>query len=173
MSKLDEIKKLNFKITWKLIRIGYLGYENIQPQIDKQDVCNYAYYLLENMESNYNKVVQLITQKENDYEFNQILNHLAKLDNSNIELQVEKWIIFLTKKMIENLGDNYLENLLNITEFWVSLGQPNDSPHIFQSVGNKITPETYYTEEMYNVILQKHIEWISKQIQRVIQVEDK
>lgn len=75
--------------------------------------------------------------------------------------------------MIENLGDNYLENLLNITEFWVSLGQPNNSPHIFQSVGNKITPETYYTEEMYNVILQKHIEWISKQIQRVIQVEDK
>lgn len=42
MCKLDEIKKMNFKITWKLIKIGYTGYKFMQPQINKQEICEYA-----------------------------------------------------------------------------------------------------------------------------------
>lgn len=173
MCKLDEIKEMNFKITWKLIKIGYTGYKFMQPQINKQEICEYAYSLLEKMECNYEYIAQLIGEKENDYEFNQILDKLSKLDSSDIELQYQKWIIYLTKKLIESLDHNELENLLNITEFWISLGQPDNSPHIFQAVGNKITPEAYYTKEMYDLVLHRHLEWIGKETQKIIQLENR
>lgn len=172
MNKLEKIKEIGFKITWKFIKIGYFGYKFVQKQITKQELCEYSYSLLEKKEFNYNEIAQLTNIKLEDYELNQIFDKLIKFDNSNIELQYQKWVIFLTKEMIENLNGNYFENLLTITEFWLSLGQPKNSPHIFQAVGNQITPQEYYTEEIYNLILHRHKEWINKEIQRIIQLEN-
>lgn len=171
MNKLERIREIGFKITWKLVKIGYFGDKFIQPQITKQDISEYACSLLEKMEANYNEIAQLANMKIEDYEIDHILNELIKLEDSNIELQCQKWIVYLTKEMIKNLGSNYFENLLTITEFWVSLGQPENSPHIFQAVKNQITPQEYYTEEMYNLILHTHKKWIDQEIKRIIQLE--
>ena len=172
MNKLEKIKEIGFNITWKFINIGYFGYKFVQKQITKQDLCEYSYSLLERIEIDYNEITQLTDKEIKDYKIEQILDKLIKFDNSDIELQYQKWIIFLTKEMIENLNGNYFENLLIITEFWLSLGQPKNSPHIFQAVENTITPKDYYTEEMYNSILYRHKDWINEEIQKIKQLEN-
>lgn len=171
-NKLEEIQKNNFKITWKFIEIGYFGYEFIQPQISKQDICEYAEILLKNIQDNYAEIVQLIGERADDYEFNMILHKLSESDKSNIELQIHKWIIYLTNNMIENLKNEYFEDLLTMNEFWISLGQPKYSPHIFQAVKNNIIPQEYYTKKMYDFILNKHKEWIKCETEKIIKMEN-
>lgn len=171
MNKLEELTKMNFKVTWKLIKIGYLGLEFIQPQLDRKDISDYACIYLKNANDNLEQIVQLIDEKNDEYEFIQILEKLSNSENSDIELQIRKWVIYLTKKMLENLDDNYVEGLLNITEFWVSLGQPSISPHILQGVENSITVQDYYTEYMYNIIVNKHIKWVEEEIEKIIHLE--
>lgn len=173
MNKLEEINKImKFKITWKFIKIGYLGYESIQPQITKKDICDYAYSLLEKSSSDFDEIAQLIGEKADDYEFNRILEKLAKHENSNMELQVHKWIIYLTERMISNLDNDYFEGLLNITEFWISLGQPKYAPHIYQGVGNNLMPQEYYNQGMYDLLKNKHKEWLKEEIQKIRKSEE-
>lgn len=171
-NKLKEIQKNKFRITWKLIEIGYFGYEFIQPQISKQDICEYAEIILQDKESNYNEIAQLIAEKLDDYEFNIILHKLAKQEEGDVEREYYKWTIYLTRKMLESLENDYFEDLLTINEFWISLGQPKYSPHMFQAVKNSISPQEYYTKEMYDLILNKHKEWIKCQTEKIIQMEN-
>ncbi len=170
--KLKQIEKNKFIVTWKLIEIGYFGYEFIQPQISKLDIYEYAEILLQYKESNYNEIAQLIAEKLDDYEFNVILHKLAEQEESDIEKEYKKWIIYLTGEMLENLRNDYFEDLLTINEFWISLGQPEYSPHMFQSVENSISPQEYYTKEMYELILNKHKEWIKSEAEKIIQIEN-
>lgn len=170
MNKIKELEKMKFKITWTLIQIGYLGNEIVQ-QIDEKDISEYCYSLLENEKENLDEVAQLIGEKDDRYEFEKILDKLVKKENSNKELQFRKWRVYLVKQMICNLDEDYIENLLNITEFWLDLGQPEDAPHIFQSVNNKITPKEYYTKNAYERIIKRHKEWIEKEIERIHQLE--
>lgn len=170
MNKIKELEKMKFKITWALIQIGYLG-NQIAQQIDEKDISEYCYSLLESEKENPDEVTQLIGEKDDRYEFERILDKLVKNENSDEELQFRKWRVYLVKQMIYNLGEDYIENLLNITEFWIDLGQPEDSPHIFQSVNNKITPKEYYTEDTYKIIIKRHMEWIEKEIEMIHQLE--
>lgn len=170
-NKLKQIEKNKFIVTWKLIEIGYFGYEFMQPQISKLDICEYAEVVLKNIQDNYDEIVQLIGERADDYEFNMILHKLSESDKSNIELQIHKWIIYLTNNMLESLKNDCFEDLLTINEFWISLGQPNYSPHMFQAVKNSISPQEYYTKEMYDLILNKHKEWIKCETEKIIQIE--
>jgi len=175
MNKLEEIINIGFKINWKFIQIGYLGFEYIPQQIDKDDIKEYGYHLIEKMNDSFELIVQLLDELPNDYEFNEILKKLAQRENSKQELQTRKWIVYLTKKMIETidtLDDDFFEKLINITEFWVLLDQPENSPHIFQGVNNIISPEEYYTKDMYDLIIDKHKKWIEKEIKEIILLEN-
>ena len=49
----------------------------------------------------------------------------------------------------------------------MKLGFPEDSPHIFQGRNNNITPEEYYTQENYDYLYEKHIEWLQKEIKSI------
>lgn len=171
MNRLQKISEMNINITWLFIEIGYKGYKNIEPIINKQEVYEYAYSVLENTDKDFEDIALLLSAKSDDYEFNQILNKLVKLENSDFELQVRKWVVYLTQNMISNIERDYLEGLLTMTGFWILLGEPKDCPHIFQGVGNNITQEDYYTEEMYNLLINKHKEWIKKEIKQIRDLE--
>lgn len=171
--KLEEISEIGFKINWCFIKIGYLGYEYLQTQLTKQDICEYGYNILEKIESSYDLLTQLLGESSNDYVFEEILEKLAREERTDTTLQVRKWIVYLTKNMISNLREDYFENLLTITDFWVSLGIPQNTPHIFQAVNNKITPKEYYTKEMHDLIIDKHMQWIDNEIKQISLLEQK
>lgn len=171
MNKLQKIAEMNLNISWSLIEIGYNGYKNIEPLLNKQDICEYAYSLLEKADKDFDDITLLLSAKSDEYEFNNILNKLAKEENSNFELQVRKWIVYLTEKMLSNIEKDYLEGILTMRGFWTLLEEPKDCPHIFQGVGNDIKQEEYYTEKMYNLLISKHKEWIRKEIQQIAELD--
>ena len=164
-NKLENINNIGLKITWKFILIGYKGYMHLNSQITKDDICKY----IENHinEKDNGKYIELLVNEHDDYAFEKTLRNFANKEYSDLNLQIDKWILYLTKVMIDNLKSDYYENLLEINDFWVSLGQPEYCPHIFQGVNNEIEPEDYYTIEMYDKILKIHKEWIKKEIKRI------
>jgi|GEM_PF-200187 len=173
MEKIKELIDIGFDVNWKLIKIGYLGNSIIQPQLSKKDICDYGYWILENTDDNISLISQLIGEVSDDYEFNNILFKLSKTELVDVDIQIRKWIVYMLSNKLSSLSKDYFEGILEITEFWVSLGQPNNCPHIFQGVGNTITPEEYYTKEIYDMVILNHKNWLNKEIKDIILLENK
>lgn len=168
MNKLKELENMNFKITWKLINIGLFGYELINSQITKKDIYDYEEELLANNSFKFNDVVLLTDKSLSDTEFRELIYKFSKNEKTEMEFESEKWIVYLTKKMLDTLNKkDYFNSLLEISEFWISLGQPKNSPHIFQAVNNNITPKEYYTKEMFEKVLYIHEKWIKKEVKQI------
>lgn len=169
--KLSKEFTISLKVNWKYIYIGYKGYKEITPQLSKEEIIQYGVYLLEDKDCHNDLISQLVSYSQDSYEFYIILEHLQKLEKESLELQVRKWIVCLTNEMLNKLPNDYTEGLLELNEFWISLGQPRNCPHIYQSVQNNITPQEYYTPEMFNKIIEKHKEWIKKEVDDIKKIE--
>jgi hypothetical protein len=52
-----------------------------------------------------------------------------------------------------------------MNEFWGSFGYPQDSPHVVQGVGNSISPQEYYTEEIAGRALEEHQRWLGLELE--------
>lgn len=172
MSKIDKLIEIGFKINWNLIKIGYLGRGGVLPQISKEEVCNYGYYLIENNTSEKNLIIDLIDNSFDNIKFSEILCNLSNREYLNDNFQIKKWIVYLVKNLLENLPNDYFDGLLEITDFWISLDIDfKNCPHTFQGVNNNIIPEEYYTQEMYNKIINEHKEWLKSEILGIINNE--
>lgn len=168
MNKLKELENMNFKITWKLINIGLFGNELIKSQITKKDIYDFEEELLANNSFNFNDVVLLTDKSLSDTEFRELIYKFSKNEKTEMKFESEKWIVYLTKKMLDTLNKkDYFNSLLEISDFWISLGQPKNSPHIFQAVNNNITPKEYYTKEMFEKVLYMHENWIKKEVKQI------
>lgn len=170
--KLSKGFTMNLKINWKYIYIGYKGYKGMTPQLSKEEIIQYGVYLLEGRDYHNDLVSQLVSYSQDSYEFHRILEHLQKLERESLELQVRKWIVCLANEMLNKLPNDYTEGLFELNEFWISLGQPKNCPHIYQSVQNNITPQEYYTPEMFNKIIKEHREWVKTEINDIKRIEE-
>lgn len=166
MNKLNELIELQFEINWTLIKIGYYGHDHIPPQISKQTVYDYGYQQLDIATNDYILLAQLVGDHDDDDIFTETISKLAKNDSSSnhLQLQLRKWRAYLVKTAIRNLPEDYFEGLLQLTELWVSLGLPDDCPHIIQGRNNTFTPEDYYTKVMYDLVLTTNINWLNEEI---------
>lgn len=169
--KLSKEFMKDLKVNWKYIYIGYIGYKEITPQLSKEDIVQYGDYLLEKENYCNDLISQLVGCSQDNYEFNIILERLQKREKESLELQMRKWIVCLANEMLNKLPNDYTEGLLELNEFWISLGQPKNCPHIYQSVQNNITPQEYYTQKMFNRIIKEHREWVKMEIDDIKRIE--
>ena len=64
-------------------------------------------------------------------------------------------------RCMETAPDDCVEGLIHWTETWVSLGLPEDCPHIVQGRHNALSPDAYYTREMCEALKKRmRIGWI-------------
>lgn len=169
-NKIEQLKSLQFKINWTLLKIAHKGSGVIPPLLTIKDICQYAEKCLELMDSDYDLVAQLALEK-NEYDFCDCLDKLVKSEAIDYQLQIRKWRVLLVFDQLQNLSKDYTEGLLELSELWVSLGLPADCPHIIQGRNNIYTPQDYYTTEMYNRIVGINKEWLEKETAFIIASE--
>ena len=170
MNKLCVLKNLGFKISWNLIAIGLYGSGEIPPSITYLDVVDYLYGLLTDIDEQTDNIIALICEKEDHTKFDGILKKLASEDDSNIVVQKRKWRVYLLKNLIDNINEDSLQGLLELMEFWVSMGKPDNCPQTFPSSDNKSVKD-YFTQSSYEFNLNKNCEWLNKEIQSIVDLE--
>ena len=173
MSKIDELKQLGFSINWNLINIGYHGEFFLSPQITKEEIIEYAYNTLNYVSNNVEieLIVDLIQSKSDEYLFSSALKKLSEKEYVDTEIQYRKWRLLFVKKHLDKLPIDYTEGLIELTELWVSLGMPDDSPHIFQGINNSYTIKDYYSQCLYDEIKKKHKDWVMAEKTYIIDSE--
>lgn len=165
-NNLNQLVQFGFKINWTLLQIGYFGDDFIPPQFTQKDIITYA---LEQLKTNNNNLTALLACTKNDsYEFENILKKLAKNEGVSKEIQIRKLRALIVFRNIETMPDDYTEGLIKLTEIWVSLGLPDDCPHIIQGRNNSLSPDTYYTKEMYDTLKKKNFDWLDNEISYII-----
>lgn len=171
MNKLLVLKKMGFKISWNLIVIGLYGHDEIQPLITRLDIVNYLDSMLTDVDEQTDNMIALICEKDDNTKFDKLLEEFASRDNSNIDIQKRKWRAYLLKNLIDNISEDSLQGLLELMDFWVSMGIQPNCPQAFPNSNNKKSIQEYFTQASYEFYLNKNREWLDEEIQNVIKLE--
>lgn len=172
---LRQLEEFGFNINWSVIKIGYFGNEFISPLLTVHDICSFVIKQLEfadSVEFNNDLAIQLLCAENDEYEFKEILNQLSKNEKVCMEMQLQKWIVLLLFKQLQNLSEDYTEGLIQLTEFWISIGLPDNCPHIIQGSNNSLSPNEYYTQAMYTALKKRNQQWLNNEISHIIATEN-
>ena len=171
MNKLKILKNMDFKITWKLIYIGLYGLYKIPVVLTRDEVWDYLSDLLTNINEQSDSIISLICEKDDPIKADKILKKYADDDKSDITVQTRKWRAYLLKTLLDNISDDCLQGLLELIEFWISMGRPDDCPHIFPDQEEKNLKHGYFTQTTYNFLVNKNRVWLNQEITKIIELE--
>lgn len=172
MNKLCALEKMGFKISWNLIAIGLFGDDEIPPLITRSNVVEYLDSLLIGISEQTDNIIALICEEENPAKFDSVLRKLASEDASDIAIQKRKWRACLLKNLIDNINQDYLQGLLELVEFWVSMGKPDDCPQTFPNSDNKKSVQDYFTQASYEFCVGKNRRWLDEEVLSIVKLED-
>lgn len=177
MNKLNFLENMGFKISWKLIYIGLFGDDEIPVSLTHNDVIEYLDSLLTDLNEQTDNIITLICEKDDCEEdecekFDRLLKKLANEDDSSSAIQKRKWRAYLLKNVIDNISEDWLQGLLELTEFWMSMGMLEDCPLTFPSSDNEKSVQDYYSPSSYEFNLNKNQEWLNKEILSIVKLED-
>ena len=100
-----------------------------------------------------------------------VLEELANKDNSSIAIQKRKWRVCLLKILIDNINGDSLQGMLELMEFWASMGMPNDCPQTIPKGNNKKSIQEYFTPASFEFNLNKNRMWVNEEIRYIIKLE--
>ena len=170
MNKLKTLKSLGFQIPWKLMSIGLYGLCEIPALLTRDELLDYLDSLLEHMDEQTDNIVSLICESDNYMKFDKLLKKFAENDESDVEIQKRKWRVYLLKTLLDHISQDSLQGLLELMEFWMSMGNPKDSPHMFPE-GDSAAVQRYFTESTYHFLVHRNRDWLNKEISEIIALE--
>ena len=172
--RLSDFRR-RFNVSWTTLLAGWRGFESYRRLITISDIQQFAMEKLEIAmekskiagESSSNLSELTIFWAVEQDEIDSALDVLSATDSTNYETEVHKWVICLLEKQIQELPDDPIYGLLELTNFWSSLEYPDYSPHQIQGVGNEISPQNYYTQENFKNAVEKHKNWIENECRKL------
>lgn len=171
MNKLDALEKLGFKISWKLVCLGLFGDAGIPPVLTRGEVIAYLTDSLIDVGGQIDDIVRLICEENDSAKFDARLRQLADGDSADTALQKRKWRAYLLKNTLDNMSGDCLRGLLELMEFWMSMGKPDDCPMIFPDHADKESVQSYFTKEAYELQVMKNRGWLEEEISGIIRLE--
>ncbi|MDE7252852.1 MAG: DUF2247 family protein [Acetatifactor sp.] len=160
MIRLKDIKQLGLFITWRLL---YLGVQS--GHIETEEVIEYAIEKLEEG-SEREEIRELAGAYAEEHE--EICNVLWKLteqEDTQNDIENRKIRAVIVSRVLKTKNKNCINGLMDITDLWIELGYPDDSPHIIQGKGNCVSPSEYYTMDNYNFLYEKNVEWLKMELE--------
>lgn len=160
MIRLKDIKQLGLFITWRLL---YLGVQS--GHIETEEVIEYAIEKLEEG-SEREEICELAGAYAEEHE--EICNVLWKLteqEDTQNDIENRKIRAVIVSRVLKSKNKNCINGLMDITDLWIELGYPDDSPHIIQGKGNCVSPSEYYTMDNYNFLYEKNVEWLKMELE--------
>lgn len=171
MNKLTALKGIGFKTPWKLISLVLFGDTVIPPVLTRSEVIAYLADALTNADEQSDDIVRLICEESDSAKFDARLRRLAGSDSSDAALQKRKWRAYLLKNTLDSMRGDCLEGLLELMEFWVSMGKPDDCPMTFPDRVDKKSVQSYFTKETYELQVMKNREWLEEEMSDIIRLE--
>lgn len=160
MIKIKTIKQLGLFITWRLLHQAVC-----EKQLTEEDIIEYAIEKLEEGDDR-NEICELAGAYNDEQDaIRNLLCKLARKENTQDSFEKRKIRAVIVYDVIKTKNDNYINGLMDLTDLWVGLGYPNDSPHIIQGRDNKIMPNEYYTIDNYDALYKRNVEWLKKELE--------
>ncbi len=167
MMKISDIKQKGFKITWKLLDIGFRGSELFAGELLEKDIIEYAISQLE-VSGDDSQIVELSCIQENESdEINMTLHKIAVGESTNYDFELRKWRAMYVLYHIGLQQSDCVQGLISLGDIWAKLDFPDDSPHVYQGRFNSIRPEDYYTDEFYQELYQKNMDWLENEMKYI------
>lgn len=173
MNKLKLIDDVGLRITWKLIYIGLNGRGEIPKSITRGDIIDFLSESLTEINPETDKTVELICNKDDDERFCKLIKEFADGDESDILLQKRKWVVCLLKILIDNINSDHMQGLLELTEFWMTVGADSACPIVFPEKGDGSSVTEFFTETSYIMNLNKCRDWLVREINDIKKSEGK
>ena len=164
MIKIKDFIEKGFKISWTLLHMGFSGCEVFDKQLDGQDIIEYAITKMEEGDESVDVVLLASSHITDTEEINELLVKLSKSEKVDCDIEYRKWRVIYVLKHLPNIDDDYIQGLIELGDIWATFHFPDESPHVFQGRNNAITPNEYYTQENYLKLLERHREWLYKEI---------
>lgn len=162
MIKLDDFKKNNILINWKLINIGCLGSETFFKELDYEEITNYAISIFDEKNKN---ILRILSYNKDEYEeMGEFIKELAIQENSDEKIAYKKWELIYIIKNLPPKRIDYIQGIIELQDIWAKIDFPKDSPLILQGLNNDISPEEFYTENNYLILYNLHMDWIKEKI---------
>ena len=114
----------------------------------------------------------MICERDNELQTYKLLHSLASDDGSTLSIQLQKWRAYLLKCTLDNISSDYLQGLLELMEFWVTVGIPKDCPHMFPGRNNTLLAQEYFTQSMYDILVEKNKRWLKTEIAYILSIEN-
>lgn len=171
MNWIDEFKNNNISFSWSELKVGRFGFSDekfyLQGLIDDNCVIKYTLnYLSENENEENQYLWELASLNPPNYDANEIFRLLDSVDNSKVhDLKAYyKWRWLLVNSLLQRISTkNYVNGLLEISEFWLDLESPPDMPYQFQGIKNEMTPKEFYTEQHLIQVISNHEKWLKNE----------
>jgi len=166
----ERLKSLGFD-DFGTLYIGYMGIPEYGC-LTNTDVVNYVSEFLEKDQSLDIKIndvlveLLLIERQKPRNEVTILLEKIVQILEINLSKSVRKWLLVCLSFLLANLNSDPVYGLLELSNFWIEWGQPDDSPHCIQGVSNEISAVNYYTAENYELIIQKNWNWLNQEIEK-------
>ena len=159
MEKLKKIQKLGLIVTWRLLYLGLCD-----KQISSEEIIEFAVEQLEKG-CDVSEVCMLAASCSNEKEeicclLQKLINH----EETSNDIEMRKLRVVVVASAIEKKQENYIDGLVGLTDLWIELGCPEDSPHVVQGRNNNLTVGEYYTAENYSRLFQQHQDWLIREL---------
>lgn len=164
MIRVEYLENNEFEITWKAIDIGFRGEGIFVNQLSVRNIIDYA--LLQMEQGNEDEVLtELACEYDTNFEeVDRLVKVLANNEGTSYNIEFRKWRVLYVRRSLPMDKTEYVKGLIELRDIWVELDFPEDSSHVFQGKENDVAPEQYYSKENYLSLLQKHREWIQREI---------
>lgn len=172
MIKIREIEKLNLRVSWTLLYLGFCENSTYGKQLLAEDIIEYAIGQLDEehcADIVYELAGTYVSEKES---ICNILEELMESEDKNKEIEERKIRAVIVSNVVKYKNNNYLDGLMDLSDLWIGLGYPKDSPHIFQSRNNNISVEDYYNKDNYDMLFERNICWLNDEILYLQQHQD-
>jgi hypothetical protein len=167
MSRLKTLQALGLPVNWRTVLVGFVGPGKLGRLLKPEDVLSYAEDAIAQGDTS-DEVVALAVSDDSE-EIERHLRTLSSHEQLSVEREEKKWRVLLLKEALADLPRDPLSGLLALTSFWERFDFPEDSPHVVQGRGNKLSPIEYYTEDNFRDAVERHAGWIERELASLAQ----
>jgi hypothetical protein len=164
---IEKLRSMNL-IDWGVILEGVNGIPGLNIKLSSSEVSRFACEKLIDIDEenvSHGQILQLACAEENsEGEIVSLLKEICKNERIELDVSHRKWRLVMLSGILENLPDDPLYALMDLSQFWTVWGNPTDSPHVIQGVDNEMSPNEYYTIENKNKLLEKHKVWLEEEM---------
>lgn len=172
MIKLKNFTDFDFKISWTLIDIGFLGDEIFAHSLSIEDISAYVDSLVERSDNPDDLLIEFMWEPvKNEGVVESYIQKFVEKEIVSRDLELRKWhVVYVATHLKKESFPS--EGLMELGEIWTDLQYPANSPHVFFIMDKPMPHDKYFSMDNYNHLYNKHLQWIRDEVTEINRIEN-